>query len=694
MMTPNEKPSEIHEILLSVPIQFTGRTQELKEIKDYFDKNHNDALLISGVSGIGKSTLAAAYYHNHFKKYQAVGFFSCVADIFFPVLDLNRTLKLDTTGLNTEQIFKAILKYYTERYTSVLFIFDNVNNATDLQILQNLCYGMRADVLITSTCQGVAENELNITHLEELEATALFKKYCKATEAYTDEKVRQLVGFVQYHTLLIELYAKYLEREAKKGKTIDDVFNMLLEKGFRINDYVELPNNHSKTKNLKAKHTIANILNALFEYSSLSSIEKNLLCFIAVLPTGFYSLDTLQDLVPIKKEDIERYTHALYTQNWLQCEPRGYRMLSLIQDSVQHRFKKESNAARRYTAQRTAEKIGYYLFTEHNFTKVAPYIAIATELIKYQSIEPSTYLYLLYYMSFYYQSQYQYSQARAYAVQANETFEKHRATLSEYYKKRISDNLQFIDDYVFKIPRDNIAPYTEALQNYRTAPQDTELARKVIHSYAMLLENQATIADYRLLQTEVEQIEAIIEAHATELDKNKGLAFAVLLFYHGIIEYYSRHAEVEQIEGYFDKFSLWQKKFKQCYATNSIIQFGMTTICHTYLDFFSEDSSRTDLLQMIAENIAIVHTLCQSDTENTLYKTLLARFYELQGGIYYYRADFLNTEQSWLQAEQIWQELIKKAPEEQGFQNKLARVQEMIALVRILIKEYRKKDYE
>ena len=213
----------IHHLEHKVPSQLTsklgkstiiGRGKELKEI-DHLLKNNDSLLIINGIGGVGKSTIASYYLHSQKENYDYYGFFEGLESF---IVELRPRLNLKSEKLD-ELFLEALAKLSTLEGNKLL-VLDDVKESEENQEVIDKILGLRDSgykILITSRQKINSLNEYTLHTLLPKDARELFLKYYPTQEW---DKVDTIVGYLDNHALFVELVAKTVESE---GYELDEI---------------------------------------------------------------------------------------------------------------------------------------------------------------------------------------------------------------------------------------------------------------------------------------------------------------------------------------------------------------------------------------------------------------------------------------------------------------------------------------
>jgi hypothetical protein len=302
-----------------------GRTDELQTLRQALFQ-HKQTVLVNGLGGIGKTTLAQAYLSAHYQDYQHVAWITQKSpDITQDLAQdegLLRSLSVSREGKDVQQLLHEILhKFKTISDKPNLLVLDNADRA--LTALKDLLPGQPDwHLLVTSRERIDGFHTQEIGFLSAAAALALFKKHC--SRLTDDAKIQELLVVVDYHTLTLEILAK----TAQLQRVDIGRLKSAIEHDLRANVYVA----HKGDK----VDRVRSYLSSIFTLSKLSENEIWLIKYFACLPAEYHAYALLVELIAPEasgKEDIFSETlTALADQGWLiyNEETDSYKMHRII----------------------------------------------------------------------------------------------------------------------------------------------------------------------------------------------------------------------------------------------------------------------------------------------------------------------------------------------------------------------------
>ncbi|WP_267289661.1 tetratricopeptide repeat protein [Parachryseolinea silvisoli] len=287
---------------------------------------NKQVVLVNGLGGIGKTTLAQGYLSTYYQDYQHVAWITQVGtDITQNIVQdegLLRSLAVSRGGKDTLQLFQEILyKFKTVPGKPNLLVLDNADGT--LANLRDMLPGQPDwHLLVTSRerIEGFMVQEIGF--LSPDAALTLFKKHCSRINE--DAKICGLLEAVDYHTLTLEILAKTAQLQRVDIETLKSAIGQDL----RANVYVA-------HKGDTVDH-VRSYLSSLFTLSQLTEKEVWLIKYFACLPAEYHSYATLCELIAPEKSRQEAFfsetLKGLSDQGWLlyNAETDSYKMHRII----------------------------------------------------------------------------------------------------------------------------------------------------------------------------------------------------------------------------------------------------------------------------------------------------------------------------------------------------------------------------
>lgn len=318
-------------ILPSVSPDFVGRDAEIRQIAESLQSNH--VLYLTGVGGIGKTTLVKNYIARNRTEYDVIAYLEYDGDILHTFCD-DMQLQISTVshqdGEALEDYFARKLKAFKRICGDrrVLFVLDNYTDrlTKDLSRIIDCEY----DTII-ATRQKPPKNSFAVLEVGAIADTAeLFRLIALNLERTPSKEERlcfeEIITLIQGHTLVLELIARQI---AAGRLDIHTALDLIRENGFsQFSD--------EKVGNIKdgeeVYDTLADIIYVLFDASAVSKDARLTLKILALLNVRGLETSLIYKFFPnIKAETIAE----LSVQGWLY-EDNRVRLHPVIAETVRY----------------------------------------------------------------------------------------------------------------------------------------------------------------------------------------------------------------------------------------------------------------------------------------------------------------------------------------------------------------------
>ena len=292
-------------------------------------------VLVNGMGGIGKTTLAQMYITKYNQDYKHLVWISISTGDF--ITDFIQTPGL-TESLNIHLEGKTYFEYFIEIITELkrlwhenseqsILIIDNAEENI-LQYQNYLPHPPHWHVLATSRHLLEDFDVKELDFLDENQSIALFKLHYKQ-EKISDTEIGKIVKELEYHTLTIEILAKTAQND---GLDVQKTINTIGE-----NYYVDVTTRH------RGKiEKITSYLASIFDLSRLGDDEKWLLRQFYYLPSYYLSCKTIETIlspgVDQQQINIQKILSKLTAKGWLlhNQTTKEYKLHRIVGDVIKH----------------------------------------------------------------------------------------------------------------------------------------------------------------------------------------------------------------------------------------------------------------------------------------------------------------------------------------------------------------------
>ena len=372
------------------PIYCIGRDAMLEDMHQHLSREQA-LVLMNGIGGIGKTTLAVEYAYQYADAYQTVRYIYYKNDFKSSyVAALNPHYALEGT---VDECFERLLAKELQCPAARLMIIDNFDQRDDKEIQRSWTKDWK--VLITSRLHldPTQFHSIKVAELSPSDAFTLFEHHFGAMKTTETEQVRQLLPLLHYNTLLIVLVAKI----AKACKGLISIATLLeryqqqqyQHKGLQIN--IALDEYFAAEDRAKARN-ILGCINTAFDISGIAQQPDALYLLqqFALTPTEGINKGLFREGAAPDTDEITfgNCCNALAEQGWIDeiQEGTAYCMHPLLQEIVRYHYP---------PTPLLYDEVVYYLGAKlhealnTNFTTAAPYTQYAATVVQwlYKSYE-------------------------------------------------------------------------------------------------------------------------------------------------------------------------------------------------------------------------------------------------------------------------------------------------------------------
>ena len=312
-----------------------GRANDLVDVRArLFD--HKQVVLVNGLGGIGKTSLAQAYVDAYYEAYGHIAWVSQFSADFRADL-VNTAGLLTGLGLTNEGQTQETL------FNEIIMALRGLAGQPNLLVIDNAEAGLSGlydylprppqwHILVTSRERIERFDLKELGFLSEAEAETLFWQHYTLGRLAAAE-IQVLVRQVECHTLTIEILAKTAQRQRLTGER--------LQRALAEDAPANVSVGHAGGKIEKVRA----YLESIFDLSGLSPAELWLLQQFTCLPPEFHPYDLLRSLIQPEKSRAETVFNEaladLVDKGWLlrQADESGdsFKMHRIIAEVTAHR---------------------------------------------------------------------------------------------------------------------------------------------------------------------------------------------------------------------------------------------------------------------------------------------------------------------------------------------------------------------
>jgi tetratricopeptide (TPR) repeat protein len=292
-------PKELKKLTNEIPIlsqdKIVGRGKDLNELHKLLKKN-KEALLLNGLGGIGKTTLAQVYVQKYWKEYHHIAWVTQKQESDF-LKDF-----ISSAGLMKNLGIKGQIGNPSDTYNEIIRRLNEVENHPNLLILDNVDESIEKftgslpdpdkwHILLTSREELNGFTHKRLDFLSPEDAFKLFKKYY-TIKVLTDDIIKKLLKKIDYHTLTIEILARTANCNRYDYVTLSNAL--------KINVCADIKIQRPYSDEIKR---VTSFLCDIFSISKLNDDEIWLLQQMACLPSEYLPYDDIEKFINPKESN-------------------------------------------------------------------------------------------------------------------------------------------------------------------------------------------------------------------------------------------------------------------------------------------------------------------------------------------------------------------------------------------------------
>jgi len=294
---------------------FIGREDELKAI-DVMLESSDSLLLINGIGGIGKSSLANHYLYTREKEFDYYGFIDGLDSFISEFRNA-----LDLKAERQEELYNEIISKLQGLQGKKLLVIDNVEDIESHKKLIEMLLSLHKynyKILFTSRREIKNIKSYPLGTLLPADAQKLFLSYFQTDEL---EKVDKIIDYLGLHTLFIKLVAETIKNE---GYLLDDIIEKFENGELSKIEFIDEESGVEVTFNQN--------LQELFSMQNLKDEYVLLLKRLSVLPSIDIELSFLEEI--LGKERLQGRLNFLVARGWLIENEGSYKLHQIIKEFV------------------------------------------------------------------------------------------------------------------------------------------------------------------------------------------------------------------------------------------------------------------------------------------------------------------------------------------------------------------------
>ena len=300
---------------LTKPVLFVGRSLELTKLNAWYHSDEK-CIIISGIDGNGKSTLARQFLYDIRNEYDNV-FWLSYRDSFKRTITDDSQLHINTIEKDPEE---STDEYYVRKKNALTDILNEENNIFIIDDfrgeIEKSCIEFLAGPwkIVFITRENRKDPRFDVIYLTEItDKKTLYQIVEYHSGNIISEKNQQYVDDILYkacyNILIIELISKQISTSRLSFKD--------LSYELQINKLPQFEREKiTYIKDAEIYHeTIAAVIERLFSIGDMSTEKQNLLKMIAVFADGYIWLDDLEDIYrDIAIDDL----NELIAEGWVE----------------------------------------------------------------------------------------------------------------------------------------------------------------------------------------------------------------------------------------------------------------------------------------------------------------------------------------------------------------------------------------
>ncbi|MCF7919214.1 MAG: tetratricopeptide repeat protein [Candidatus Cloacimonetes bacterium] len=371
-------------------ILVVGREKDLEKVRNELDADRS-LLLMNGLGGIGKTTLARKYLVEFADVYDHIVWLEIsqgVVEAFAGsnVLHSNLGLVEDIKTLKPEDAFALIMNRLKNMDGNNLMILDDAKE--DFASMRKQLPGKpNWKLLVTSRQNFTGIKPFHLDFLEPEDARQLFYEY------YTTEKndalLEKIFEPVKYHTLVVELFAKMA---MMNELTLSELAEKADAEGITISIPTDVDVDHSESN-------IENILEYLIRTFPVNELPEGLIIILrklAIMPSIFEDyrvLDFFWQVEDKNKEEFHLNLNLLTKRGWLERTRNEYKLHGIISQLVLNEYPPDYDFYKEYIS--LLLSISLFEQDKENHIDKLFIIPYCLNIIVYLSIDNDRLIYLM-----------------------------------------------------------------------------------------------------------------------------------------------------------------------------------------------------------------------------------------------------------------------------------------------------------
>lgn len=316
-----------------VTTYIVGRDAEFRQIDEFMTDTEQNCMFITGMGGIGKSTLVRGYIQSRRQKFDIALYMQFDGTMETTIVNDSN---IEISTLKYSESEKSNIRYFDKKIQKIrelvrdkaaLIVIDNFEGGIDKDALEILKIGCK--VILVSRQAPIYRDalELTVESIKEISMLKIiFEKNLGKSISVVDAPVfDNIVDRIQGHTFALELIAKQI-----KSSHLTLFEAMVLTDKYGFPDMAPEKIKYEKDW-LTKQDTVGNIIDILFETSNLSEEKKILLKIFSLIGIEGMNIGLYRKIFqPKSVNDV----NELVNEGWLNLTGNILLMHPVIRDSI------------------------------------------------------------------------------------------------------------------------------------------------------------------------------------------------------------------------------------------------------------------------------------------------------------------------------------------------------------------------